>query len=304
LPVKTHKPKQILFARHLLLKTIRSWFYKQGFWEIQVPCSAKEAIPEANIDLFEIEGERYLLPSPELHLKPHLSLQVETFFHIGPAFRKGEKGTFHNTEFTLLEWYRSGVDYLALMDDCIEILAVVFDSFKKKTSFKPRLATAWNPDRGACIFTIEDIFTEYAGWNPVELHDERRFEQDLVTKIEPVLPTDTPVILKDFPSWASSLSKVKDSDPRVCERFELYLGGIELANGFTELVDPQKQLIRFQKENLKRIKYGLKPIDPPKKFLTALGHCPPSAGIALGIDRLLMLLVEADHIRQVIPPLF
>ena len=268
-----------------------------------MPCSAKEAIPEANIDLFKIEGGRFLLPSPELLLKPHLSLCIEAFFHIGPAFRKNEKGQIHNPEFTILEWYRAKTDYTALMKDCLDMLSVVSAVFRDNTCFRSPL-TDWTLDKGAYIFTVEDIFTKHANWNPVELHDERKFEQDLVTKIEPALPIDLPVILKDFPSWASSLSKINNSDQRVCERFELYFQGVELANGFTELVNAEEQQRRFQKENNKRVKQGLEPIDLPKKFLAALNQCPPSAGIALGIDRLLMLLVGARHISQVTPPLF
>ncbi len=283
--------------------TIRSWFYQHNFIEIQVPCSAKEAIPEANIDLFKAEGGRYLLPSPELHLKPHLSLCIEAFFHIGPAFRKNEKGQIHSPEFTILEWYRAEADYTVLMKDCLDMLSTISAAFRNNTCFTSAL-TDWSLEKGAYIFTIEDAFTQYAHWNPVELHDERKFEQDLVTKIEPALPADLPVILKDFPSWASSLSKIKESDQRVCERFELYFQGVELANGFTELVNTEEQQKRFQKENIKRVKQGLEPIDLPKTFLTALNQCPPSAGIALGIDRLLMLLVGAKDISQVILPLF
>ncbi len=152
------------------------------------------------------------------------------------------------------------------------------------------------------IKTIEEAFLEFAGWNPLEICDERRFEEDLVTKIEPNLPKDGAIILKDFPAWAASLARLDTNDKRICQRFELYLGGIELANGFSELVDSKEQRERFQIENAKRVKLGLKPISLPEEFLSSLDACPPSAGIALGVDRLIMVLTKANHITEVIPP--
>ncbi len=271
--------------------------------EVQVPCSSKEAIPEANIELFKIEGERYLLPSPEVFLKPHLSLGLDAFFHIGPAFRKEEKGHIHSSEFTILEWYRASADYNDLINDCFEILSWIYETLKEKIPALFQTAKTQKLVSQHYIITIEEAFCRYAGWNPIKIHDENRFEEDLVTKIEPALPQNGAVILKDFPAWASSLSRIKESNPNICERFELYLDGIELANGFSELLDSSEQRLRFIEENQKRIERGLEPIDLPERFLSALDSCPPSAGIALGIDRLLMVMVGADHIKKVILPL-
>ncbi len=237
-----------------------------------------------------------------MYLKPLLAQGLERFFHIGPAFRKGEYGHLHTTEFTMLEWYRAFSDYTVLMTDCIDLLSSVFEAFSNsnlpvKVPVKPE-----NIEQHVKIFSIEEVFLTLAGWNPIEEKDEGRFEQDLVEKIEPALSKYPISILKDYPSWAASLSRICEKDTRVCERFELYLGGIELANGFSELLDPQEQKRRFHEENKKRIYLGLVPIDIPEAFLSALDKCPPSAGIALGIDRLLMFILRANHMDQLIRP--
>ncbi len=237
-----------------------------------------------------------------MYLKPLLAQGLERFFHIGPAFRKGEHGRIHATEFTILEWYRAFSDFSDLISDCIDLISSVFKAFSNGNL---PVTLPLQPENIRCqlkIFSIEEVFSTFAGWNPVEEKDERRFEQDLVEKIEPAIAKHPVVILKDYPSWAASLSRISEKDRRICERFELYLGGMELANGFSELVNSQEQRIRFQEENKKRVSLGLNPTEMPKGFLSALDRCPPSAGIALGVDRLLMFILKPESIDQLFPP--
>ncbi len=237
-----------------------------------------------------------------MYLKPLLAQGLERFFHIGPAFRKGEYGHLNTTEFTILEWYRAFSDYTVLMTDCIDLLSSVFTAFSDSNIPVKVPVQPENIEQNIKIFSIEEVFLTLAGWNPIEKKDERRFEQDLVEKIEPALSKYPISILKDHPSWAASLSRICEKDERICERFELYLGGMELANGFSELLDPREQRLRFQEENKKRISLGLSPIEMPEGFLSALDKCPPSAGIALGVDRLLMSVLGTYRIDQLIPP--
>ena len=237
-----------------------------------------------------------------MYLKPLLAQGLDRFFHIGPAFRKGEYGHLHTTEFTMLEWYRAFSDYTVLITDCIDLLKLVFTAFSHSNLPAKLPVQPENIRRKVKIFSIEEVFLTLAGWNPIEEKDERRFEQDLVEKIEPALSKYPISILKDYPSWAASLSRICEKDRRICERFELYLRGMELANGFSELVISQEQRLRFQEENKKRISLGLNPMEMPEDFLSALDRCPPSAGVAMGVDRLLMFILRTNRIDQLIPP--
>jgi lysyl-tRNA synthetase class 2 len=296
--------KEILISRHLILKGIRQWFFSEGFVEIQPPVVSRTPLPESSVDLFEIEDGRrpsYLLPSPELYLKPLLSLGLERFFSVGPAFRRGERGRHHLPQFTILEWYRANSDYSSLMKDC---QALISSAFKALQNPPGDLSINYNGGRLIDleppyeIMTVEEAFEKFAGWNPVYEKNEQRFEEDLVSKVEPALSKIGAVFLKDFPSWAASLSKLKETDSNVCERVELYIAGLELANGFSELLDPEEQRARFEAENRKRHSLGMKILPAPAEFLSALERCPPSAGMALGIDRLVMLLTGASGISE------
>ena len=294
--------KEILLKRHLILKAVRQWFYSRDFVEIQPPVTSPAPIPESSIDLFEINDtipKSYLLPSPELYLKPLLAQGLEKFFAICPAFRKDEKGRCHLPEFTILEWYRSHTDYEILIEDCQGIVAAasqaVYGSGFPVIRYGGHAIDLSPPFK---TFTIREIFQKNAGWDPVMEKDEQRFEEDLVLKVEPALPLNRPVFLRDFPAWAASLSRLKKKDSRVCERMELYIGGLELANGFSELLHKKEQEKRFSNENRKRKNLGLRVFPAPSEFLSALPKCPPSAGMALGIDRLVMLLTNLRDIKD------
>ncbi len=294
--------KEILTARHLILMGVRKWFLSNGFIEVQPPVISDCPLPESTVDFFEIKNTdtaSYLLPSPELYLKPLLSIGLNKFFSIGPAFRKGEKGLHHLPEFTMLEWYRSNSNYYDLIKDCQGLLSSILKELRgsdahviKYNGKKIDLAPPYK------IMTIEEAFKKFAGWNPVQEKDERRFEEDLMFKVEPNLPENSPVFIKDFPAWAASLAKLKATDTALCERVELFAGGLELANGFSELLDPEEQRARFELENQKRLSLGMKELPIPERFLSALGNCPPSAGMALGLDRLVMLFTDTRDISQ------
>jgi lysyl-tRNA synthetase class 2 len=218
-------------------------------------------------------------------MKRLLAAGYDRIFQIGPCFRKGERGDRHNPEYTMLEWYRANADYQDIMNDT-ESLLRQFEIFNLKSNI-PRL-------------TVEELFLKHAGWNPVVAYDTERFEHDLVSKVEPALPRDTPVFVMDYPVSAAALSRRKPGRETVAERFELYINGVEIANAFSELTDPVEQRQRFEAWARERKALGAPVYPLDEDFLAALETgMPPSGGIALGIDRLVMVLAGKTSLDNV-----
>ena len=273
-----------LQLRTQVLTAIRSWFSHEGFTEVETPVRLPTPALELHIDA-EPSGNAFLRTSPELHMKRLLAAGYDRIFQIGPCFRKGERGALHNPEYTMLEWYRLGTDYLDIMADT-ESLLRQFEPFNLKSEI-PRL-------------TVEDLFLQHAGWNPVEAYDAERFEHDLVSKVEPALPRDTPVFVMDYPVSAAALSRRKPGREIVAERFELYFNGVEIANAFSELTDPVEQRQRFELWAQQRQASGAPVYPLDEDFLAALElGMPPASGIALGLDRLVMVLAGAKSLDEV-----
>ena len=297
----TQKRKNLIL-RDRTLQSVRRFFQERGFLEVATPLVNPSLIPEDHIHPVETEAG-FLLPSPEIHMKRFLAAGYDRVFQIGPCFRKGERGENHLPEFTMLEWYRAREDYRALADDCEQLLPAISQDLFGRTGIEYRgasidLAPPWQR------WTLKEAFLEHAGWDPIEEEDQERFEQDLAEKVVPGLDKGKPVFLIDFPAYEASLARKKPEDPRAAERIELFAGGLELANGFSELTDPEEQRLRFEETNDSG-PLGGEDLDPlPNKFLAFLADLPPSAGIALGIDRLVMLFAGASHIDEVtaLPP--
>ncbi len=292
------KKRQRLRLRCLALQATRRFFIEQGFLEVTTPVLHPFLIPEEHIHAVEAE-EGFLLPSPEIHMKCLLAAGYERIFQIGPAFRKGEKGQHHLQEFTLLEWYRAGAGYQALADDCEQLLPGICEKLygERAVSCQGRTVDLTPPWPR---ITAESAFESHAGWNPLEERDPERFERDLMERVVPLLDPFRPVFLTDFPDYEASLAVRKEEDPRVAERLELFAGGLELANGFSELTDAREQRDRFLEVNRKRKERGEQPYRMPEGFLEALQHMPASAGMAMGVDRLVMFLSDAEHIQDVV----
>jgi len=287
-----------LNRRAEVLRLIRTFFFAEGFLEVTTPVLSPTLIPEEHIEPIACEGG-FLLPSPELHMKGLLAAGYEKIFQIGPVFRRGERGRFHLPEFTLLEWYRAGADYEALIRDCEQLLAVVARKLFRSLRIPVGnagidLTPPWPRMR------IRDAFQRVAGWDPIEQRSPDRFEEDFALRVIPALDPGRPTLLLEFPEYEASLARRKAEDPRVAERVELFAGGLELANGFTELVDPREQRFRFEQVNRSREKSGRKAFALPEMFLAWLPALKPCAGMALGVDRLVMLFSGADRIEDVI----
>ncbi|HRX07465.1 MAG TPA: EF-P lysine aminoacylase GenX, partial [Kiritimatiellia bacterium] len=218
--------RRVLGLRARLNDAIRRFFRERGFLEVDTPVLLSANAPETHIDATPA-GAGWLRTSPELAMKRLLAAGVENLFQLGPCFRNGEHGRWHHPEFTLLEWYRANAGYLEILADTKALLAALalelrgaldFTWQDKPLSFAQEL---WEKH------TVSQAFIEHAGWDPALHFDPDRFDLDLVTRVEPALPADRPVVLIDYPAPLAALARKKPGDPARAERWELYLGGVE-----------------------------------------------------------------------------
>jgi len=287
-------------ARARLNAGIREFFVGRGYLEVTTPVRVPVPALELHIDAHP-SGPAFLRTSPELALKRMLAAGYERIFEMGPCFRWGETGRIHNDEFTLLEWYRAGTDYEGILAETRELIPFLAErvGVGPCSSFHGGMLDWTAP---WADYEVGPLFREQAGWDPVESFDPDRFDRDLTTLIEPRLPRDRAVVLRDYPAELGALARRKPGREEVAERWELYLGGIEIANAFSELTDPMEQRARFADWRARRQfdRRPLYPADP--EFLAALdAGLPPSGGIALGVDRLLMVLTDAPSLDAVLP---
>ena len=260
-----------------ILRAIRTFFDTRDFIEVTTPVRIPAPAPEPHIDCPPC-GTDFLRASPELQMKKLLAAGCNRIYQIGPCFREGECGSRHNPEFTMIEWYRTNATYLDILKDTQDLLtALIKGSVPTK------------------IVTIKEMYEKFAGWNPFENWDQDRFDYDMATKIEPNLPQGF-VFLMDYPPAAASLSRLRGP---VAERWELYYNGLELGNCFTELCDGPEQRTRFAAAKAERRTLGESDYPLDDEFLELLPLIKSAAGVAIGIDRLVMLLCGATDIHEV-----
>lgn len=288
------RKRSILEQRARILQSIRAFFVSLDFLEVETPHRIPVNAPEPHIDAVTSESW-HLQTSPELCMKRLLAAGYERLFQICRVWRGGERGRRHVPEFTLLEWYRAGTDYRASMTDCEALLRMLAPAgrlvWQEKTV---DLTTPWER------LTVRAAFERYATIGLDEALETDRFDEIIALEIEPRLGLDRPTFLVEYPAACAALARKKPDDPSVAERFELYIGGLELANAFSELTDPQEQRRRFEQDEEQRRAAGKKPARLPERFLAELAAMPPATGIALGVDRLVMLLTDAGGIDEVI----
>ncbi len=284
--------------RARIIQDIRRFFVDHGYLEVETPHRIPAPAPETHIDAIP-SGSWFLHPSPELCMKRLLAAGYEEMFQICRVWREGERGSRHTPEFTLLEWYRTGSDYSDLMEECEEMIRGVATSIALKGKVLSGghtidLSSPWER------ISVSNAFDRYAKRSMREALEGNLFDELMVEQIEPWLGMEKPTFLYDYPAERCALARLKKEDPSIAERFELYMGGVEIANAFSELADPEEQRRRFIKEQALR-REMLKPVYPmPEKFLEELSEMPPSAGIALGVDRLVMVLLDAARIDDVV----
>ncbi len=290
--------KPYLMLRANIIQSIRNFFVSKGFLEVETPTILKCPAPEYHIEPILTEYG-VLRTSPELSMKMLVGAGYDKIFQICKCFRKGERGRMHLPEFTMLEWYTANSDYFDLMETCEALINSILKTIKKgdRLTYRGRMIDFSIPWER---MSVADAFERYCGSDVIQAHRSGVFDQILVEKIEHCLGLPKPVFLYDYPACESAMAKLKPSDERFAERFELYIAGIEIGNGFSELVDPIQQRRQFEKVIEKRKKEGLPCWPLPERFLGVLDSLPPTAGIALGIDRLVMVLTDAEEIDEVV----
>ena len=324
--------RPFLLARVRIIAALRTWFATNDFVEVET--GALQASPgnETHLHAFATTlvapdgaaSTLYLRTSPEFACKKLLAAGERRIVEFAKVFRNRERGALHAPEFTLVEWYRAGEPYQALMADCAAILAQAATAAgTRHLSFRGRSADAFaEPER----LTVAEAFARFAGIDllatlgagesdreqfahaagaaGIRIADDDSwgdiFSRVLVERIEPKLGIGRATILDEYPARQAALARPSPKDPRVAERFELYACGVELANGFGELTNAAEQRHRLEQEMAeKQRRYGERyPID--EDFLAALAQMPDACGIALGLDRLVMLATGASHIDQVL----
>lgn len=282
---------EMLEQRDALMRSIRAFFHSEDFIEVETPVRLQTPCMELHIDA-EPSGDHFLRTSPELCHKKLLGRGAEKIFEVAKCFRQGERGHLHNPEYTMLEWYRTGGDYMTALADTQHLLRAVCGSMHDVPA---AVSAEWQ------VFTVEAVFEQFAGWNPVFNFDADRFDFDLVEKVEPQLPAECPVVLKDYPAELCALARLKPGRPEVAERWELYLGGVEIANAYSELTDPAEQRERFETWGAQRKALGKTVYPLDEEFFRCLETMPEACGVALGLDRLLMILLGADSLDAVLP---
>ncbi len=284
-----------LRKRSALLQAVRSFFHARNYIEADTPTRLPALIPEAEIHPLASE-DRFLQTSPELCMKRLLANGCDRLFQICHCFRKGERGRLHQEEFTMLEWYQRGWSYVELMAECEELVRALA-RFCAAQGWQPLPTWAAQPEPWLRL-TVADAFLRFTGIAAEQAIQENRFDLLLVEKVEPELARLGAVFLCDYPIALASLARPKQADPAVAERVELYINGVELANGFSELTDAAAQRQRFQEEMNKA---GISNSLMPEKFLRAVAQLPDCAGIALGLDRLFMTLLGRNSLAEVLP---
>ncbi|HET8538788.1 MAG TPA: EF-P lysine aminoacylase EpmA [Anaeromyxobacter sp.] len=320
-------------ARARLSAAVRATLGALGYEEVETPCLVPAPGMEPHIQAFEAafapEGggaprPLFLHTSPEYAMKRLLAAGLPRIFQLARVFRNGEVSRTHNPEFTMLELYRAGTDYAGAMEDLERLVeacarALSPDGSARATRGGRALDLAAPYER----LTVAEAFRRHAGVDlaacggdagrlaeaarraghdpgpPGEAFDDVFFRV-MLDAVEPRIGLARPTFLLDWPAPMAALARVKPDDPAVAERFELYAGGLELANGFTELTDAAEQRHRLlgEQEQRRRLGHRVYPLD--EEFLAALARMPGAGGVAVGLDRLLMLLVGADAIEHVL----
>ena len=287
-----------LVIRAIVIQAIRDFFTGSHYLEVETPIRCPSVIPEAQIDPVCSDGQ-FLQASPELCMKRLLSKGFDRIFQLCKCFRKNERGSHHLPELTLLEWYTRDNTYLDLMNQCQDLTRFIAARLNlgNQIQYQDKII---HLDRQWQQLTVHQAFETYAEKPLNAALADNSVDEIMSDQIEPHLGNTAPAFLYDYPAELASLAKLKPDNPSCAQRFEFYMAGMELANGFTELTDPGEQRRRFEKENKIRILQNTKPVVIPENFLKDLETMPEAAGIALGVDRLVMIFCNTTEIDDVV----
>ncbi len=292
------KLRKSLIIRARVIQAVRNFFIDKGYLEIETPVRIPAPAPEAHIDGVE-SGNWFLQTSPEICMKRLLAAGFPRIFQICKCFRQGERGRLHLPEMTLLEWYRLNSSYLDMMNECETLIGHIARQISSKNMISYQgseidLTPPWRR------IPVAEAFEKFAPMTMAAALENDRFDEIMVEAIEPNLAQPQPIFLYDYPASRGALARLKPQDSRYAERFELYIGGLEICNAFSELTDPVEQRTRFEHEQERRRDSGKRVYPLPDKFLDALKDMPEAAGNALGMDRLVMLFADTKKIDEVV----
>lgn len=305
---------ETLRLRARLLEQVRGFFAARGVLEVETPCLSAAATTDPAIESFTTAytgpgaaagAPRYLHTSPEFAMKRLLAAGSGPIYQLARVFRQGEAGRRHNPEFTLLEWYRPGMDHHGLMTEVAALVqALLGEMAVERLSYAEAFGRyAGVEPHGASLESLQECAAGHGIVPVAGLGDERDAWLDLLLShvVEPQLGQAGLTFIYDYPASQAALARVRPGPPPVAERFELYCGGMELANGFHELSDGAEQRRRFEADSRRRAVLGQPTPPMDEHLLAALEHgLPACAGVAVGFDRLVMLAAGAGHIEQVL----
>lgn len=288
---------QVLELRATLLDAIRRFFVERGFIEVETPALVPSPGLDLHLSAFEVLDPKgktvgWLATSPEYQMKRLLSAGAQRIFQLCRSYRGHEHGQHHEREFTMLEWYRADATSDDVMADTEELVAFVASALDQPA---PELHPPWER------ITVDEALQFHANLTLASLaNDEDRFFRVWAEEVQPRLGNERPVLVTDWPASMASLAKLKPNG--MADRFEAFFRGVELCNGFGELTDATEQRRRFDKDRAERQEAGVPVYPIDERFLADLTRgMPESGGNALGVDRLLMLLVGAESIQAVMP---
>jgi len=281
----------VLKRRHRIIKTIRTFFDDSGYIAVETPVRVFCPGIDPYVAPLSSGNAHYLATSPELHMKRLLAAGLDKIYQLTRAFRRDESGRFHNPEFSMLEWYRKGADCRGMMLEAEALLRYICD---REDVFRERYAFPF------LNISVDDLFAETCGWRPSTDWNEDRYFRDWAEKVDPFLESVDAVFITDFPAPLAALSKLKDQDSRICDRIELYLNGVEIANAYSELTDLHAHQDYIDRVMQKSTSLGKHVCAVDAGFMDAVKKgIPESGGIALGIDRLVMCLLGEKSIQAV-----
>jgi lysyl-tRNA synthetase class 2 len=291
-----------------LLAAIRAWFSQRNVLEVETPVLSRCGNTDPNIRSISTEStsKRYLRTSPEYAMKRLLAAGLGDIYELGRVFRSGESGRFHNPEFTLLEWYRCGWAYLDLAAEVGDLIRFCgkgqFDDWPvQHVTYRDAFLEHTGLDPAFCDESDLSIAASERGIQAGPMEQQEWLDLLLSQVVEPNLPGETITIIHDFLPEQAALARIRPGDPPVAERFEVYLGQMELANGYQELTDGDEQQERFEKELARRKARGEEVAPLDMGLIQALGHgLPECSGVALGVDRLLMSVLKLEHMDAVL----
>ncbi len=288
--------KSRLIRRAQILGELRRILRDVGYIEVETPIRVRSPGTDVNIEAFASE-DRYLITSPEFHMKRMLAQGFQRIYQICHCFRKGERTDLHNPEFSMLEFYAAGLNLSGMMAEFEEIIWKLAAAAGAKEleyqGIRCDLQPPWER------VSVEEAFLRFAGWSPLEAFDEDRFYFDLVDKVDRHLGAGHPTILHRYPAELAMLAARDPARTEAALRFEVYFCGVEIANAFEEQTQIEEQRRRFERDIEKRESRGLPLYPTDEIFLQSLPDLPPCSGIAVGLDRLIMLLTGSKSIADV-----